>query len=460
MATDIRLIASGTTYYLSNSSGSPVAGGAATAAATTPFALLNDGWTMQAAVPDAVYQGGPPFRNGSTLAYQAYPNTTQAISISVSGSSHNNAVSLFQGLRQLINQTLYAAPCVLYYQPNTATNPLYFEVLSGSLQERTDPTNPTRGFAYLEADLTLTLSPFGGVASLTTLFTNTTFTNNGTSNTASLGTLAGDLPYEGQPLNLKVDGPSASTTDVGKLWLAVANSHVKTTHTTAISTSSTTSTPIGGSSIDCTPLLANAGLQLAVFLRMSSVTAGNKALFALQLSLTAGGGLITPVTAWQPLPVTSGTTMVYAGTFNLTGQRLPNATSLLVTYNIFLQSIDGTAVAYTVDYSDSVFVYTVAESTAQAATYGNSTGILYTVGAQNLNGTAWFPMAPPRAYTALSGGVNANFTETVRGVAPRAFPSALLWAAWIKAAGAHTTTDTLRITASHLPLFFTMRGAG
>jgi hypothetical protein len=284
------------------------------------------------------------------------------------------------------------------------------------------------------------------------------FTNNGSGNTTSLGTLTGDLIYEGQPLNLKIDGPSASTTDVGKLWLAVGDSRVKTTHTTTVSTS-TSNSGLSTATIDATPLLNFSGAKLALFVRFSSVTAGNKALFAVQLQLNSGG-VVTPVTAWQPMPVTSGTGMVLAGVFPLTGQRVPVATAITLNVIFWLKSTDGTAVAYTVDYSEAVFAYTVAELTAQAATYGNSTGVLYAIGAQNLNGVSWQPLSPPRAYSALSGGVNANYAETVRGRLPRAFTRALLYCAWVKDAGVHTTTDTLRITATHLPQYKTLRGSG
>src|SRR5262245_12890730 len=137
MALDIRVLAGNVnvgaqiTNYLVNSSGVPTTGGAATAAATTPFAIRDDHWTIQDSPPAAAFSGGPPFRNGSALAYQSYPNTRQSIPIVVEGSSHDNAASLLRGLRHLINQAVYLQPAILYYKPANATNPLYFNILSG-----------------------------------------------------------------------------------------------------------------------------------------------------------------------------------------------------------------------------------------------------------------------------------------------------------------------------------------
>lgn len=471
MASNHRIISGGVNYFLANG-GTEYTGSLTpwTVVGTTPYEIaMNDvagaPYTPLASVRQEVYGGGPPFRNGQTLVYDSYGNVAETVTIQCRATTHDNAVFLLRQLRQILNTALFSFPAVLAYQPDGATNVVYYEIYGADVQEDARFVNEeagiiTSGHALVRAVVTWRRSPHGGSASLATLFTNTTYTNNGSGNLTALGTLTGDLIYEGQPLNLKIDGPSGSTTDVGTIWLSTAKSRVKTTHTTAVGATTTSTFAHSTTAIDATPLLANVGINLALFVRFSSVTAGNKALFALQIALNDSGKVITPVTAWSPMPVTTGTTMMYAGTFNLSNQRVPVAAALEIDIFFWVKSIDGTSVGYTVDYSESVFAYTVVELTASASTYGNTTGILYSTRAQNLNGQAWLPLSPPAAYTALAGGANPSYDETVRGDLPRAFSGASLWAAWIKNAGTHTTTDTLRITAQNAPLYGSLRGSG
>jgi len=465
MASDYRIISGGTTIYLNNSNGVPTSGGAATAVGTTPWMLRSPEWTLHASVPETLFTGGPPFRNGSSPVSAASPVVTETIPLILNGGNHDTLVARLQQLRQLANTALTFAPAVLYAQPSGATSPVYFEILAASAQERAADSgeSPGEGATLIHVDLTITRSVHGGAASLANLFTNSTFTNNGSGNLTSLGALTGDLVNEGQPLNLKIDGPAASTTNVDTLWIAAAHSRVKTTHTTTVGTTTTSTFAHSTTAINATPLLTNAGVNLAVFVRFSSVTAGNKALFALQLALHDSGKNVAPITPWMPMPVTSGTTMMLAGVFPLSGQRIPIASALSLDVYFWVKSIDGTSVGYTVDYSESVFAYTVAvipKNGLSAHTYGNGGDLLYITEAQNLNGSAWLPLTPPSVYVAALAGVNPSFVLAARGQLPLAFSGASLWAAWIGASGSHTTTDTLRITANHAPLYQSLRGAG
>lgn len=472
MANNSRLISGGANYFIEGGAEYTGSGTPWTVVTTSPYELaMNDvagpPWTPQAATRQEVYGGGPPFRNGQSLIYDSYGNVIETLVIQCRANSHDNAVFLLQQLRKILNTALFSAPCVLAVQPNGATNAVYFEIYGADVQEHPgfvneEAANVAAGSALVRAVVTWRRSPHGGSAALATLFTNTTFTNNGSGNLTSLGALTGDLIYEGQPLNLKIDGPAASSTNVDTIWLASAHSRAKTTHTSATGSTTTSTSVHSTATIDATPLLANRGIDLAIFVRFSSVTAGNKALFSMQVT-TDDAKVITPQTAWSPMPVTSGTTMVYAGTFSLDGQRIPLATAITLEYTFWVKSTDGTTVAYTVDYTESVFAYTVAEITQNAASslaYGNGDGLLYVTSAQNLNGQAWFPLTPTRVYRALSAGVNVSYTPTLRGEAPRAFSGASLWAAWTGTLAVHTTTDTLRVTPTHAPQYVSLRGGG
>lgn len=460
----VRLISGGVDYYLSGSTNANYTGSGSpwTTEGGTPYRLSwNDGspiWVPGPSLVQPIYGGGPPFSNVRKPLYRSYDQITEQVGIQMYANSADNAAFLLRQLRQILNTALYSVPCILAVQSGTNTG--YCEIYSADVVE-------TNSYQFLgntstheiRATITWTRTAFFGVTSLTPLFTNTTFTNNGTSNTASLGATTGDLIYEGQPLNLKIDGPAAASTNLSKVWISTCGSRVKTTHTTSQSTTTSTSSAASGT-ITATTMLTNNGLNLAVLLRFSSVGSGNKALFALEIGIS-GGTTVVPRTAWQPLPVTSGTTMMYMGLFNIARARVPNQSSLTLAYIFHLKSTDGTNVSTTVDYSESVFAYTMAEISARTSTsYGNSAGVLYSTRAQNLNGTAWLPMQGAVAYTAYAGGANFGTPETIRGIAPLAYSGASLWTAWIDHLSNHNTTDTLRITANHLPIYQTLRGGG
>src|SRR5512138_3694303 len=138
MALTVTIAAAGTTWHLNNSSGTPTTGGAATAAATTPFMLVDDGWSVSAPTPETIWSGGPPFRNGSTPILQSYGNVTESFALVCAGSSHDNTASLIRTLSQLLGTALFAAPCVLGIQPNGATNMMFAEVYRAIVQPTTN----------------------------------------------------------------------------------------------------------------------------------------------------------------------------------------------------------------------------------------------------------------------------------------------------------------------------------
>lgn len=444
--------------HLINSTSIQVAGGTATAASTTPFSIRGR-WPIQQAEQR-------PLFSGQKLLALSYDLITETIPINVLGTTHENAVALLQQLKRALNTSLFSVLPLLSVLPTASSTIMYSEILHATVREVTDDSGEFDAWEALgndlDAEITWTRGSFFGAASLATLFTNTVFTNNGSGNLTALGTLAGDLIYEGSPLNIKIDGPAASSTNVDTLWIAAAQSRVKTTHTSATGSTTTSTSVHSTTTINATPLLANNGVNLAIFVRFSSVTAGNKAQFALQITSDDAKN-IAPITAWQDMPVTSGTTMLYAGTFSLEGQRIPIATTLTLELTFWVRSTDGTSVAYTVDYTEAVFAYTVAEITqniASSIAYGNGDELLYVTSAQNLNGSAWLPLAPTRVYVALGASVNPSYTLALAGEAPRGISGASLWVAWTGTLAVHTTTDTLRITPTHAPLFRSLRGAG
>lgn len=434
------------------------AGGVATAAATTPFAIRGR-WAI-ASAPEL------PLYAGQQLIAKSYDLVTQTIPINVVGTSHEDVVAALRALKLALNTSRYSVVPLLSVLPTASSTIMYAEILHATVRELTDASGNFDAWEGtqldLDAEVVLTHGPFFGAAALATLFTNTVFTNNGAGNLTALGAVAGDLIYEGSPLNIKVDGPAASTTAVDKLWICTAKSRVKTTHAQAVGATTTQTSVVSTDTIDATPLLANNGVDLALFVRFSSVTAGNKAEFAVTLCLDTGK-TVAPRTPWQAMPVTSGTTMIYAGTFNLAGQRVPIATAITLQLMFWVRSIDGTSVGYTVDYTEAVFAYTVAEldqDISSSVALGNGGNLLYITSAQNLNGSAWLPLIPPRIYVAQAAGVNPSYVIAGAGEVPRGISGASIWCTWTAALGVHTSTDTLRLTVNHAPLYRNLRGAG
>lgn len=460
MATDVRLIANGVTYYLSNSTGSPVSGGAATAAATTPFALLNDGWAMQAAQPAAAYSGGPPFRLGSTLAYQSYPNTVQSIPLTVSGSSHDNAASLLRNLRQQINQAISGLACVLYYQPSTATNPLYYEVQSGAIQERPDPTNPVRGFAYLEADMVLTLYPLGGLLSSgETLLNAQTFTVAGSTvtlptNSFAYSAGAGDFIYEGSPLNIKVT-PTTASSDIGELWCASVWAAASATSNNALNAP-------GGTAITAlwTPstALSHNGSKLRVIARVSNTTGGAVSKYYIILRGSSGTG--APA-IWSSLstgisPTIESTGLVDFGPIPVDVFRSISPLTGSITVEFYATKTAGTCTLISVEF----LIYTdFCKITGILATQASSR-YLWLNGFRAKSNQICLPTA--QSATNLTSADALYSPCVLRGQLPRYFSGSSLWMNWLDSTGNNTATGTraASVTATHGPLWFTMRGAG
>ena len=113
MPSDYRLIspATGTTLYLVNSSGSPLAGGSPFAPATTPLGIRPD-WTPDASEFEAAYQGGAPLANGSRLASFTNGNLEETLPLIFLGATADAARRAAQLLRRQF-ATLFAGPCLL-----------------------------------------------------------------------------------------------------------------------------------------------------------------------------------------------------------------------------------------------------------------------------------------------------------------------------------------------------------
>jgi len=451
MSSDYRIIANGVTIYLVNSSAAPTAGGAATSAATTPWGLRTE-WTPQAAPPALLERGGPPLANGSEAAWLAYETIDETIPLYLLGSTADTLAARLQQLRQQF-AALYAAPAVLYVKPNGSSTAVYYEILSGSVQESGWPntaTTPAEGATRILVDLTIRRKPFAGLASLETLVNGASFGNTGTGSpddTESLGTPKGDLVYEGSPLNVRVDKPTAQSpvsvylaTVYGRTYQSIASA--QTTSGTANFTAST--------AIDLSALRTRAGLRLRVAGRLTTLTAPSNAQVRAAVQTTAGATLWTG--AWVQLG--SNTTAQYAdlGGTTLDALRTPLTGTSNVLVQVSIRSLSGSVTA-TLSYIEAILYYDWCRVDLPSAL--STSQRLWVISAQNLAGGGWLPLLTAQASVTDTSDVPAR-PAVVFGTAPRAVAGASLYAAWVDANGAHTNTDTTTVTVQHAPLYRTL----
>lgn len=447
--------------HLVNSTGAQVAGGTATAAATTPFAIRNR-WPLGVADPQPIMSGGPPFSSvGARPLYLGYDNVTETIPINVLGSSHENAVTKLQELKRALNTTLFSMPALLSILPTGSSTIMYSEILFATVRELTDDSgsfDAWEGTIEIDAEITWVRAPFFSPAGLTVLQNGLTFTNAGTganNNTQSLGSPAGDLIYEGSPLNIKIDPVT------GGQYFYLATVYQRTYDTSGAGSASTSSTTGINFFVNGTPgtdpARTRQGLRLRVMLRTTTISAKCQVRVAIAAYDTAN-------TVWVGPWVSAGSTgatqidatpsgvpldMIRGSAFS-TGE---------LTAKLQFRSTDGTSVTLNLHSVEYLLYYTFCriDATASVAT----SDYLQIEQANNVNGSAFVP-SPPRAYVVFenAGAFGLGDICDVRGSLPRAISGASLYLSWMQASYVFLGTDTAVVTTNHLPLFRSLRGSG
>lgn len=471
MADQSRLISGGTNYYLEGGGEYTGSGTPWTAVGTSPYEIaMNDvagsTYTPLAAVRQEVYGGGPPFRNGQTLIYDSYGNVTETVTIQCRANSHDNAVTLLQQLRKILNTALFSTPCILAIQPNGASNPVYFEIYGADVQEDARFINEeagaaAAGHALLRAVVTWRRSSHGGLLSAgETLINAVTFNNTGTGspdNIDAFTTGAGELIYEGGPLNIKFK-PSTASSDPATVYLASIASRVYQAFTGSTTSNTTTFTSIGapGSAFTATALLTNRGLKARVVARFSAMSTNA------EIRIAYGTASLTLQRTRGVIPGTSTATWVDFGPLNLPSQYLASVTAADdISLVVEVRSTNGSAVSVTCAYIEVLLYYDFCKVTVgggQVITVA-SNEYLYVDSFVVKTGYPALPRPLPRAWIYSSGDV-MNYACEIRGTPPRYFSGASLYAAWLNISKLHTTTQAAAVSAFHSPLYKTLRGAG
>lgn len=465
MPNQSRLISGGTTYYLEGGGEYAGSGTPWTVVSTSPYEIaMNDVagsmYTPLAATRQEVYGGGPPFRNGQSLIYDSYGNVTETLVIQCRATSHDNAATLLQQLRRILNTALFSTPCQLVIQPNGATNAVYFDIYGADVQEDARFINQeagatVAGHALIRAVVTWRRSPHGGpLSSGETLINAATFNDTGTGspdNVEAFSTGTGELINEGGPLNIKFR-PTTAASNPTTIYLASINTRNYVASTLSSTTALTTFQSMGGPSIpNSALLLTNRGLKVRVIGRFSAMSANA------ELCLQYGQGQQTR----GVIPGVGNATLVDFGQLAFPDLFLASvATTAPFGFTMLVRSTNGSAVAVTLGYVEMLFYYDFCKIAFTSGIDVSLSEYLYIDSFVIKSGYGALPRPRANAWIYSSADL-PNYACVLRGTPPRYYSGASLYVAWTKTAGdLHATTYAAAVSAFHAPLFKTLRGNG
>lgn len=464
MALNVRIVSGSTNYYLSGTSNASYAGTGTpwTAQATTPYELARndvtgDVWAPTPPQQSNIYSGIQPFRNGQSLAYQSYPNKTELIGIQARGTTHDNAVAL---LRQLRN-VLVSGIAVLAVQPNGATNTVFWEIISGSIQETSGFCMAAEGAGFIRATITLVLAPWGTGSAMQTIINAATFTNNGADdgfggagNFVAFTDPTGDSATRGQPCSITMSGGDIALGGVKTIYLATAQGLAHAVIGEVVNTTSTTGVAAGSMSasffqrarryrVVVRVTTANALLQLR-----HVVSTTNSPAVSTGPWVTVGAGAARYIDL--------GGFVLDEALHTLMIAEMGGAVSMVA--SIEARSTTGAAATGTVEYGEVI----VADTWCKVITRGllddsavviaSGTDVTLPTRAKVLPGQIAIARAAigPKAYRS---------SALLYGTMPVACTSRWLYCAWDDD-GVHDSADQITITVKNVAQYATLAGAG
>jgi len=428
--------------------------------AASPFRLsMNETtggiWTPTAPPRVEVYDGGPPFRIGAARRARGYGNVTEQVGVHIKATTHDRATRLLQELRWKLAGGLTCREPILVIQPDGATHPTYHTILSATVQELPSFINQEARGDLLRAIITWTLAPFGGFTTPDPVVSAASVGNVGTGSPSNVlafsSFIAGDLIYDGEPLNITVDGTGTGwSAPASRLMIAVVpqtNGRVYTANTSSLVTSSTVGALLATiSSIPATQLYTNPGLRGRVLCRITS--AGSN--LEVQARVAIAGGDAFHQTPWvRANPGTSTAVMVDLGPIPHPLYNLPYTGSPTLTIYIHARSTNGSATAGSLAYVEWLSAYSVGETPS----FIMAPVTIETFVAQT--GRPCLPI-PARVRT------DRQFLPW-RGRPPMLIANSYLYFMWRGSTGGgngHITSEQALVTVTHAPLYETLRGAG
>lgn len=448
-----------TDIYLSGSTRTPYTGSGSpwTAQTTTPIRIAMNSvtgqpWTPHPAQSVPIWQSGPPFRSGRALLDRAYDITTEQIPLQLYATGHDAAVTLLQTLRAALKSGLYGLPPVLAVQWDTATAPVYFEILDGDIAESPRSFNEEAETNMVRATMTITRQPFGGILN-TAGWPETAVSTPGTANVTNSSTplaiptnLSGDLKHEGQPLNLNIITSAAAS----KLWAATVWARSNSSPAAAINTTSTSGvTAATVTNVTLAWARPRPRLGVRVLARITSPSAN--------LEVRGKIGFLTtaPYVTSEWRAVGTSSTLVDLVWMRLDPDLIAATGTARVDIVLEARSTNGAAATGTVATID-VLSY---ETFCQIGGTGISTTDIQLAGFRYQTGRVALPLATPRAFDQVFGPNPPARELPLYGTAPRYVVGTSLYLAWLDASGTHTTSATAKVGIGHAPLWMTIRGA-
>lgn len=413
------------------------------------WTIQPNGYTPKAAIPKVLYSGSMPVA-------QSYENVEEPFDLLIMGATSDETVLNKRTLELALTTAMYSQPAILKIRARDQTQTGYAEIYSVRMQEGPEFIGRETGAKIMRLTGSWVRSPFFSAGALTTPLSGITVTNTGTggnNNTRSLGSLTGDLLQEGQPLNISLSGGSG-----GFRFMYLASVYQRVYSTSPAGSDSTTSTSGIAAWTDSTatitdPARTRNGLRLRVLVRATTLSQAAE----VRMSLLGSTSQQLWVGPWVPAPNPVG-----SGPWQLdvTPQGVPMdvirkvaVTNGDLTVGLALRSADGTNVTLVTHSVQYLLYYTFCRVAALTDVATGDT--LYIEQASDLNGGIWLPNQGS-AY-AIASGVITDVAD-VRGELPRAYTGASLWMMWLTSSFAHVNTATSTVTATHLPLFRTMRG--
>jgi hypothetical protein len=443
--------------HLVNSSGTPTAGGVATAASTTPFAIRK-GWRPTPAEPIVA--------QGSQLDYPDIhyePVQDPPIPIAIIGSTHENAVTRKQELeRVLMRANNY--PAILEIQPTGSSNAMQAEILSGFVRLVTEEDSgfeAWEGFVELHAEIVYIRTPFFGMSAAAgdISLTGGTVTNTGTGANPNIRALPagidGDLANEGQPTHL-----SLVPTAAGNFTIFYFASIYSRTYSTTGSGAKTTALTTGASAslnfVGLSTAAARMGLKGRILFRFTNCTAN--AQVRVEIRANTGGTLLY-AGPWVS-PTAASATLYDMGRvpldFLLTA---PAVYSLGIIPYIGYRSTDGLSATATLGYNEFLLYYDFCRiDCATAVTTASGIGI-DTYRRDLSGGRPHLPLDTPVPVVYDNTSFNIIDAASIRGRPPRAVEGASVYAAWMATGNVHDTTKTGILTVDQAPLWRNLRGS-
>lgn len=451
--------------HLVNSTGTPIAGGAATAAATTPFAI-DKGWRPMPA-PPIVVQGSQT--DYPDMHYEPIEDTP--IPVAIIGSSHENAVARRQELIRAITPA-NSRVTILEIQEGSSSTAMQAEIISAYVRDVTEPDSGFEGwegFATLYVEIVYTRSAFfarSDTQDSTTIVSGATMTNTGTGVNPNIqayaSSLDGDLANEGQPTRLVVT-PAASGANTIYYVASIYDRTYSTTGSGAKNTSSTTGASSALNAPSIAAALTRQGIKLRVMFRFTNNTSNVQVRYEMKANT---GGTVLAAGKW--ITPTSGSATLYdMGRIPIDLYRTVHGlTTSTVQLYIGYRSTDGASATATLGYNELLFYYDFCriDSPTPVNSASGSTGYrleLYNFMYNDVaNGNR--PLLPLDAPLATVFDVFASHpvdTAVVRGRAPRAIEGGSLYLAWTLASNVHDTTKTATVNMYHAPLWRSLRGS-